>query len=233
MNIKINNNLNSKVNYAPGSSLIQNSRNIKDSKINKPKKPFLKIIVFLILLIVGVGGIVYYRTNKLNTASYASSTVRSEAVKPKPVILASNVCENNTLAKKVVVVIDQQHLYACQFNKTVFNSAVITGYQRSPENITPVGNYTLFKKFTNVNLTGEDDLGSWNVHVSYWMPFLFNQYGAYGFHDATWRTPNDFGHISPTSTNASHGCVECPLATAKWLYYWFNVGTNITIENQA
>jgi lipoprotein-anchoring transpeptidase ErfK/SrfK len=63
------------------------------------------------------------------------------------------------------------------------------------------------------------------------MPFLENQYGSYGFHDATWRSASDFGNISPDSSDASHGCVELPLATAKWLYSWAAIGTTVTIKS--
>jgi lipoprotein-anchoring transpeptidase ErfK/SrfK len=63
------------------------------------------------------------------------------------------------------------------------------------------------------------------------MPFLDNQYGTYGFHDATWRKDSEFGKVDPNSADASHGCVELPLATAKWLYSWAPVGTAVTIES--
>jgi lipoprotein-anchoring transpeptidase ErfK/SrfK len=63
------------------------------------------------------------------------------------------------------------------------------------------------------------------------MPFLTNKYGVYGFHDATWRASSAFGKISPDSAEASHGCVELPLSTAKWLYGWANIGTTVIIKN--
>lgn len=47
------------------------------------------------------------------------------------------------------------------------------------------------------------------------MPFLGNQYGTYGFDDAIWRADSERGSISLNSKDASHGCVELPLATAK------------------
>jgi lipoprotein-anchoring transpeptidase ErfK/SrfK len=80
-------------------------------------------------------------------------------------------------------------------------------------------------------LTGCDTTGCWKDPVYYWMPFLDNQYGSYGFHDATWRADSAFGNINPDSADASHGCVETPLATAKWLYNWDQVGTTVTIES--
>jgi lipoprotein-anchoring transpeptidase ErfK/SrfK len=63
------------------------------------------------------------------------------------------------------------------------------------------------------------------------MPFLDNEYGQYGLHDATWRSPGDFGNISPSSSDGSQGCVELPLATAAWLYNWVVIGTPVTIQN--
>jgi lipoprotein-anchoring transpeptidase ErfK/SrfK len=63
------------------------------------------------------------------------------------------------------------------------------------------------------------------------MPFLNNQHGTYGFHDATWRPDNEFGTVSPDSSEASHGCVELPLATSAWLYAWAPVGTTVTIQS--
>jgi lipoprotein-anchoring transpeptidase ErfK/SrfK len=96
--------------------------------------------------------------------------------------------------------------------------------------LTPTGTYHIQSKQTDLYLNGSDDTGSWHDHVYYWMPFLNNQYGTYGFHDATWRSDGDFGNIDPYSSNASHGCVELPLATAKWIYGWAPIGTQLTIQ---
>ena len=214
----------------PLSPIVRNAPTPKERKSLNLKKMMLFIVVLAGIALIG------YRVvegKKVIAYNGVPSTIQNNS-SPKPQLsVAVNPCASNSLAKNVVVVISRQHLYACSYSQVVFNSAVITGYDGDPSDITPVGTYSIFKKFTNVNLSGSDELGSWNVHVSYWMPFLFNQFGAYGFHDATWRTPNDFGNISPSSTNASHGCVECPLATARWLYSWLDIGTTVIIENQA
>jgi lipoprotein-anchoring transpeptidase ErfK/SrfK len=99
------------------------------------------------------------------------------------------------------------------------------------DTITPTGTYHIFAKESNTYLTGSDQAGSWDDHVYYWMPFLDNQYGTYGLHDATWRAPDQFGNISPDSPQASNGCVELPLATAQWLYHWVVIGTTVTIND--
>jgi lipoprotein-anchoring transpeptidase ErfK/SrfK len=196
----------------------------------KKKSHKFRHFVILLVLITIASGVVYSIKGSSKTISYQSISNSIQSVNSKSIKTTINECIDNVRAKEVVVVLNKQHLWACNYQKAIFNSAVVTGYTGSPSNITPVGTYHIFKKFTNINLTGSDDMGSWNVHVSYWMPFLFNQYGAYGFHDATWRTPKQFGHINTATKNASHGCVELPLATAKWLYSWLNIGSTVSIR---
>ena len=142
----------------------------------------------------------------------------------------ANRCADNSLDKLVKISIIGRHMWICEGNKKVYDSAVITGLQNHPETETPLGTYKIYAKVTDTTLTGSDSRGSWSDPVSYWMPFLDNQFGAYGFHDATWRSNTDFGRISPSSSAASHGCVELPLAASKWLYNWAQVGTTVTVE---
>jgi hypothetical protein len=144
---------------------------------------------------------------------------------------ATNRCAGNKLGQLVLVNIGQRHLWACQGGKTVYDSPVITGIQFYDSTLTPPGTYHISAKQTNLTLTGSDITGNWSDPVQFWLPFLNNPYGTYGFHDATWRPNNAFGNTNPASTDASHGCVELPLSTAQWLYNWANVGTTVTIES--
>ncbi len=144
---------------------------------------------------------------------------------------ATNHCAGNSLGRLVLVSISQRHLWACDGATTAYDSPVVTGIEYLAADLTPTGTYHIYGKERDLTLTGSDTTGSWSDPVSYWMPFLHNQYGSYGFHDATWRSNSDFGNISPDSADASHGCVELPLATAAWLYNWASVGTAVTIEN--
>lgn len=184
-------------------------------------------LVFMLALIAA-GAITYAFSTHGGAEVYSSAPTQLRSVSSKPIVV--NECSGNTLAVNVVVVLSEQHLWACDYNHSLYNSPVITGYSGNASNITPVGTYHIYDKLTHITLTGSDDLGPWNDPVSYWMGWLYNKYGQYGLHDATWRTPQDFGHISPTSKNASHGCVELPLATAKWLYSWVSVGSTLTIK---
>jgi hypothetical protein len=191
------------------------------------------IIAFIIL--IGLVIAAAFDLNHLNRAvgDVSVSSSKQAVAETKVVTAPPSPCTSNTLNELIVVGIDQQHLWACNFSTTSYSTPVVTGYSGLAADITPVGSYQIFTKETDVNLTGTDGVTSWNVHVSYWMPFLFNQYGAYGFHDATWRTPSQFGNILPTSPNASHGCIEMPLAGAHWLFDWASVGTQIKIEQSA
>ena len=161
------------------------------------------------------------------TAKTTTQPVAAAAPAPKPVTPSS--CVDNTLSQLVLVSISQRHLWACNGTTQLYDSAVVTGMENLAADLTPTGTYHIYGKHTNLYLKGSDSTGSWNDYVNYWMPFLDNQYGQYGFHDATWRADSAFGNISPDSSDASHGCVELPLATAKWLYNWALVGTTVTI----
>lgn len=143
---------------------------------------------------------------------------------------AANPCASNTLPQLALVSISQRHMWACDGTTVEYDSPVVTGMDYLAADLTPVGTYHIYAKETNLYLKGSDSTGSWDDYVNYWMPWLDNQYGEYGFHDATWRPADAFGNISPDSSNASHGCVELPLATAKWLYGWAQIGTTVQIE---
>ena len=199
----------------------------------------LKALMMLVVLSAVIGGaFVLTHAKPVPKAVSASKQLVQKPAPSKPVPSASvvapvatNYCAGNTLDQLALVSISQRHMWACDGSKTVYDSPVITGIDYLAADITPVGTYHVYAKITDTTLRGSDTTGSWSDPVSFWMPFLHNQYGSYGFHDATWRAASDFGNISPNSSDASHGCVELPLATASWLYSWAKVGTTVTIES--
>jgi len=168
-----------------------------------------------------------------NTGALATSQGKPEAAAPGAAALATvtNHCEGNAHSKLIKVSVSQRRLWACQGSQTAKDFPVITGLNGHAETETPPGNYHIYAKQTNTALKGADSRGSWNYSVSYWMPFLDNQYGTYGFHDATWRADSLFGNVSPDSPDASHGCIESNLANSKWLYDWAPMHTPVTIES--
>lgn len=207
--------------------------------------PRVKLLVVVILLLVA-GFLVrsYDHKNVAKTVTSPPKIAKTQSssnvqpiTTPTPQLVAPavtapvNNCASNTLDQAVIVSISQRHLWACQQSTVVYDSPVVTGISYLPADLTPTGTYHVYARETDQHLIGSDSTGSWDDFVYYWMPFLHNQYGTYGFHDATWRPANAFGNISPDSADASHGCVEMPLATAKWLYNWIDIGTTVIIEN--
>ncbi|MEK7594618.1 MAG: L,D-transpeptidase [Patescibacteria group bacterium] len=193
----------------------------------KPRKSSINAKWLIVGLVVLALGWFFFVRDSDSTSSGSSQSKSAPAVVTKP---AENHCASNTLDKLVLVSVTKRHLWACEGSKTVHNAPVITGIQTHESTLTPVGTYKIYAKVTDTTLTGTDETGSWSDPVQYWMPFLDNQFGTYGFHDATWRSDKEFGKVDPYSEDASHGCVELPLASAKWLYEWAVVGTTVTVE---
>jgi lipoprotein-anchoring transpeptidase ErfK/SrfK len=218
-----------------------NKKQTKASAKASKKKGHFKSILLVLILIVAAP--IAYGAAASNKATLNSSTSTSThkaktslATQPKKtstpaVAAAPNNCAGNQLDKLVLVSISKQHLWACDGSSELYDSAVVTGDEQHADTLTPPGTYHIYAMATDRTLTGSDENGSWNDFVYYWMPFLDNQYGAYGLHDATWRTASEFGNININTSNASNGCVELPLATAKWIYDWADVGTTVTIES--
>jgi lipoprotein-anchoring transpeptidase ErfK/SrfK len=216
--------------------------------VAQKKRRLLKPLTALLLLALIVGAALYVNAHKSNangntttnqSSSTSPTTASQTATTPAPV----NNCANNSLSQLILVSISKQHTWACEGSKQVYDSAVITGMELYPADLTPVGTYHIYAKQTDTHLAGHDSTGSWDDFVYYWMPFLDNKYGTYGFHDLTQtangsngRADSDFGNVninlpSTAAKHGSHGCVELPLATAKWLYDWSSVGTTVTVES--
>ncbi len=163
--------------------------------------------------------------------AYQSSQHNSSGTGVPAVADGPKQCASNSLDKLVIVSVGERHLWACQHHKVVYDTPVVTGMEHYAADTTPRGTFHVYAKQTDTTLTGSDSTGSWSDPVHYWMPFLQNQYGTYGFHDATWRSNNDFGNIDPNTDKASHGCVELPLNASHWLYSWAPSGTTVTIKD--
>lgn len=196
----------------------------------KPARRHGHVLVWLVvLLVVGFAAFAGYRT--LRAQQQQPPVSPAAATQATAVAEGPQQCKDNTESKHVIVSVGERHMWACEQAKVVYNSPVITGMEFLPADLTPRGTFKVYAKQTNVTLTGQDSTGKWSDPVYYWMPFLDNQYGTYGFHDATWRANTDFGNIDPNSKDASHGCVELPLGASKWLYTWAPVGTSVTVKD--
>jgi lipoprotein-anchoring transpeptidase ErfK/SrfK len=211
----------------------RNAPQAEASTATKPRKalPVKRFLLVAIILSAAIFGFNYTQNRNQNTVSNASpasqSTKKSAAVAAPP----TNNCAGNGYDKFIKISVSKRKLWACEGQKTVHNAPVITGIEKYDSTRTPAGTYKIYAKAEDTVLTGKDEVGEWKMPVDYWMPFLDNQYGTYGFHDATWRKDSEFGKVDPyNGEEASHGCVELPLASQKWLYEWAPVGTILTVE---
>ncbi|HXY18294.1 MAG TPA: L,D-transpeptidase [Candidatus Nitrosopolaris sp.] len=210
----------------------------------------MKIKIALLVVVVAAAGFFVYRhqntaeqVTQKAAATAKAATAKADAAKAAAEELASH-CAGNGAGQEVIVSISKQHLWACDSTKVAYDSAVITGMEMYPSELTPVGTYKIYDKLTDQTLTGSDFTGHWSDYVYYWMPFLQNQYGTYGFHDLTQtvngttvgRADSDFGNIDinapyTAAKHGSHGCVEMPLAAAAWLYNWAPIGTTVSVQS--
>lgn len=194
----------------------------------------IAVAVALVAAVVALPTLRGSSAPKDRAASQSQSSKTPQTAPAAAVVVAparsADKCAGDSSGRLVLVSISQRHMWACSSGKTAYDSPVITGMTAYASTMTPPGTYHIYSKKSHVTLKGSDVTGSWNDPVSYWMPFLSNQYGIYGFHDATWRPNTAFGKVSPDSSDASHGCVELPLATSAWLYKWAAVGTTVTIK---
>lgn len=214
-----------------GYSYYHSDRHAPEPLPAEPKKRRGKRLFAFLIVLALIAALAAYAPKALSHKGKANGTPSASASQTPAAAPLKNPCAGNTLNQLILVSISKRHLWACQYTKELYSSPVVTGITTHPDTTTPTGSYQVYGKVTDTTLTGSDSTGTWSDPVHYWMPFLYNQYGAYGLHDATWRPNNAFGNIDPSSARASQGCVELPLATASWIFNWVQIGTTITIQN--
>jgi len=116
------------------------------------------------------------------------------------------------LAKAIVVDLSEQRTYALENGRVVRDVLVSTGLPGTP---TVLGQYHIYTKRATQTMAGED-------YYLPAVPYIMYFYHGYGLHGAYWH--NKFGQPM------SHGCVNLPLAEAKWFYNWAEIGTPVFVR---
>ncbi|MBQ6468497.1 MAG: L,D-transpeptidase family protein [Lachnospiraceae bacterium] len=119
-----------------------------------------------------------------------------------------------------------QHVYFYKDGKLDFDTPCVTGTEGTSR-ATPSGIYDVFAKYYDTVLRGplrEDGTPSYESHVDYFLAF----YHGYGMHDATWRSKSQFGTDRYTY-DGSHGCVNLPYDSARYLYKNVDKGTPVVV----
>ena len=113
--------------------------------------------------------------------------------------------------KKIVVDLSTQLVTAFEGEKLVFSERCSSGVKG---NDTPKGNFSTYHKGPSVHMTNEGDAVEEEIVYSLpgvpWCSFFTGAGNA--FHGTYWH--NDYGRPR------SHGCVNLPTLSAKWLYRW-------------
>lgn len=114
--------------------------------------------------------------------------------------------------KRIVVRLDQQLVFAYEFNIPVFVVPVSTGaILRSGTYTTPEGNFiTYYKRPSRHMAAGDIAASGFDLPGVPWVQYITKN--GISFHGTYWH--NDFGHPR------SHGCINLSISAAKWLYRW-------------
>lgn len=136
-------------------------------------------------------------------------------------------------AKKIVVSLSQQKLWAYDGDKAALESLVTTGNQELP---TPEGTFQVLTKQKNFVFHSP-----WPKGDKFWYPdsptsfaMMFDD-GGYFIHDAPWRHKYGPGsNLVPgqpgEETTGTHGCVNVPLDLQTKLFAWTDLGTPVVIQ---
>lgn len=127
--------------------------------------------------------------------------------------------------RRVVISIDQQHLWALDGDRTVVDTVIATG---RPELTTVTGSFKILGKYSPYLF-----VSPWPKSSPYWYPPSWTSYAmefessGYFIHDAPWRT--DWGPGANLQAG-SHGCVNVPLEAMRALYEWARNGDLVIVR---
>lgn len=133
-------------------------------------------------------------------------------------VSASDVFTNEKL---ISVDLGSQKLMAWENGKVVYETKISSGMNLTP---TVKGSFKIYYKTPLTDMRGPSpykNIYPSGKYLTKNVPNTMYFYQGYAIHGAYWH--NNFGRP------ASHGCVNTPLAAAKWLYDWAPVGTRVEV----
>ena len=141
-------------------------------------------------------------------APAAAQVAPVDAAVPAPVEVVA--------AKRIVVSLSQQYLWAYEGDVPVMESYVSTGKAGFE---TPLGTFFVGTKLETERMAGT--LGGETYDLPDVPDVMYFTGLGHALHGAYWH--DNFG------APMSHGCINLPLWVADWLYYWTPVGTPVEI----
>ena len=121
--------------------------------------------------------------------------------------------QNPITEKSICIHLNEQFLIANEGNKPVFMSPLASGLINSDVDLsTPRGSFVIHYKRPSRHMAHAERFGA-NGGELFGVPWVsyFTDTGI-AFHGTYWH--NDFTHPK------SHGCINLPIASAKWIYLW-------------
>lgn len=122
--------------------------------------------------------------------------------------------------KRIIVDLSSQHLYAMDGKNVFMSASVSTGKKGTP---TPQGTFTIFHKTPSRYMQGPVAGVTSKYYDLPGVPWTmyFTEQGA-AIHGTYWHS--SFG------ATQSNGCVNLPVAKARQLYAWADVGTRVIVR---
>ncbi|HEU0166714.1 MAG TPA: L,D-transpeptidase family protein [Chloroflexota bacterium] len=147
-------------------------------------------------------------------------------------LMASDMAQ--VTAKKIVVSLSQQKLWAYDGDNVVVSSLITSG---GPDLPTPTGTFHILGRYPHFVFHSPWPKGSpyWYADSPTTYALLFESSG-YFIHDAPWRSWFGPGSNAVAGTpgggnTGTHGCINAPFGVAGQLYNWADVGMPVIIQN--
>ncbi|MEY4747771.1 MAG: hypothetical protein RLZZ416_820 [Candidatus Parcubacteria bacterium] len=151
----------------------------------------------------------------------AADLVRAAISDGDRILDRRDVADVATTSKRIIVDRSQQMLYAYDGDQIFMQQAISTGLEMTP---TPRGTFAIYKKtpsrYMQGPLPGVSDQ-YYDLPGVPWNLYFTLQGGV--IHGAYWH--DRFGRPW------SHGCVNLPVAAAKALYEWADIGTPVFVRD--
>lgn len=138
--------------------------------------------------------------------------------------------ENDDIGNTYVEIdLTAQHLWYYEDGTLKFQCDIVSGQTTSAARTTLPGVYKVWYKSTNYRLQGwNEDGDTWDSDCNYWIRVAIV---GIGLHDTVWRGNSFGGNIY--KYNGSHGCINMPLAGAKYIYDNVKTDTPVVMYYQS
>ena len=124
-------------------------------------------------------------------------------------------------AKRIVVDISEQHLYAYQGGTLVYSFVASTGM---PGVGTSTGTFSVLNKLPNAYAS------TWNLQMPYWMGIYWSGGLQNGIHALPILSNGQLLWAGYLGTPISYGCIVLGTYEASLLYEWADVGATVVIQ---